>query len=132
MPLPLQGPLGQSPQQANKKEIPVPQKVHKIDPITDHSIFKGQKEISRSDLRQKLRSSDSYLSEKSVGLNLSPIERSKLEKEVFSSNLGYNISKQDLKIGISKLNRKLASEKNPQNHEKIRKEIKFFKKIGGI
>jgi hypothetical protein len=67
-----------------------------------------------------------------VGLNLSPVERAKLVKEVFSPVLGSNISKTDLKLSIKKLNQKMLGTQDSAEHAKIRKEIKFFKKIGGI
>ena len=43
-----------------------------------------------------------------------------------------DISKTDLKAGVRKLNQKMLSTKNAREHAKIRKEIKFFKKIGGV
>ncbi len=99
----------------------------------DNSIFKGKSEVSRTDLRQRLRNDPETLkAQKQVGLNLSPTERAKLEKEVFSQTYGGNISKTDLKWGIKKLNQKMMGAKNPVEKGKIRKEIKFFKKIGGI
>jgi hypothetical protein len=99
----------------------------------DASIFGGKNEVSRMDLKTKLRKDPKVFAEqRKVGLNLSPLERSKLEKEVFSGALGRNISKTDMKFGVAKLNRKLLSTQNPTEHEKIRKEIKFFKKIGGV
>jgi hypothetical protein len=99
---------------------------------TDSSIFGGKEELSRSELRQELKGTGSYQAGKQVGLNLSSIERAKLEKEVFSSALGRNISKTDLKAGIKKLNQKMLGTKDSAEHAKIRKQIKFFKKIGGI
>jgi len=98
----------------------------------DNSIFEGKEEISRISLRQKLRGAGAFQAEKQVGLTLSPIERAKLEKEVFSSALGYNISKQDLKGSIKKLNNKMLGSSNMAEKGKLRKEIKFFKKLGGI
>ena len=98
----------------------------------DNSIFGGKKEVSRIELRQKLRGAEAFFASKQLGLSMNAIERAKLEKEVFSQSLGGNISKTDLKWGIKKLNNKLLSTKNPVAHEKIRKQIKFFKKIGGI
>jgi len=98
----------------------------------DNSIFGGKSEVSRMELRQKLRSSNVYQAQRGVGLNLSQIERAKLEKEVFSQSMGRNISKTDLKWGVKKLNQKMLGTKDPAEHAKIRKEIKFFKKIGGI
>jgi hypothetical protein len=95
-------------------------------------MFGGKEEVSRVQLRQKLRSSKIFNAERQVGLTLSPVERSKLEKEVFSQSLGGSISKTDLKWGVHKLNQKYLSEKDPEQKAKLRKEIKFFKKIGGI
>lgn len=95
-------------------------------------MFGEKEEVSRSELRQKLRGSKIFQAEKQVGLSLSPVERSKLENQVFAQSLGGNISKTDLKLSIKKLNQKLADAKNPEEHAKIRKEIKFFKNIGGI
>ena len=63
---------------------------------------------------------------------MSPIERVKLEKEVFSQALGRNISKTDLKWGVKKLNQKMLNAKDISEKGKLRKEIKFLKKIGGI
>ena len=59
-------------------------------------------------------------------------ERSKLIKEVFSSALSRNISKNDLKVSVKKLGKKMLDTKDITAHTKLRKEIKFFKKIGGI
>lgn len=99
----------------------------------DGSIFAGRSEVSRIDLRQKLRRDPKiWAAEKQVGLTLNPSERSKLEKEVFSQTYGRNISKTDLKWGIKKLNQKMLNTKNSAEKGKIRKEIKFFKKIGGV
>lgn len=95
-------------------------------------MFEGGKEVSRINLRQKLRSAKVYQAQREVGLSLTPIERAKLEKEVFSRALGGNISKTDLKWGLKKLNQKMVTSKNLAEKGKIRKEIKFFKKIGGI
>ena len=99
----------------------------------DDSIFGGEAEVSRVKLESKMRLDPKvYQAQKQAGLNLSPVERSKLVKEVFSSALGRNISKTDLKWSIKKLNQKLSGAKDATEHAKIRKEIKFFKKIGGI
>lgn len=98
----------------------------------DSLLFGNKEEVSRMNLRQKLKSAKMYTAEKSVGLSLTPIERAKLEKQIFSPVLGYNISKTDLKWSIKKLNAKMLTSKNPAEKGKIRKEIKFFKKIGGI
>jgi hypothetical protein len=100
---------------------------------SDSSIFGGKKEISRSEMREKLRKdSRVWQAEREVGMTLSPVERSKLEKQVFSQMLGRDISKTDMKFSINKLNRKMMASKDPVEKGKLRKEIKFFKKIGGI
>jgi hypothetical protein len=102
-------------------------------PGKDSSIFGGKSEISRSELRQKLEEDTGvFKAGKQAGLNMSPVQRAKLEKEVFSSALGGNISKTDLKLGLKKLNEKLSGAKSSTEHAKIRKEIDFFKKIGNI
>lgn len=102
-------------------------------PLGDSSIFKGEQEISKRELEYRMKTeSGVFQAAKGEGLNLSPTERAKLVKEVFSSEFGENISRSDLKSGIRKLNQKLASTKDPTEHAKIRKEVKFFKKIGGV
>ena len=99
----------------------------------DNSIFNGGSEISRTDLRQKLRKDPKvWQAERQEGMTLSPSERAKLVKEVFSPTLGRNISRTDLKLSVKKLNQKMLGTKDSAEHAKIRKEIKFFKKIGGI
>jgi hypothetical protein len=100
----------------------------------DESIFGGQPEVSRIKLENKMRTDPKiWRAARDSKLNISPVERAKLVKEVFSQTYGRNISKTDLKWGIKKLNQKLVDTKDkPAEHEKIRKEIKFFKKIGGI
>ena len=99
----------------------------------DQSIFDGKTEVSRIKLEHELRTdADVWKAAKAVGLTMSPVERSKLVKQVFSSAYGGNISKTDLKSGIKKLNQKMLSAKDSTEHEKIRREMKFFKKIGGI
>lgn len=100
----------------------------------DESIFGGQPEVSRMQLENKMRTDPKiWKAARDSKLNISPVERAKLVKEVFSQTYGRNISKTDLKWGIKKLNQKLVDSKDkPAEHEKIRKEIQFFKKIGGI
>lgn len=99
----------------------------------DESIFGGKEEISRINLRQKMRADPKiWREQKKAGLNLNYIERAKLEKEIFPSVLGGNISKTDLKWGVKKLGQKMLSTTDPKQHEKLRKEIKFLRKIGGI
>ena len=99
----------------------------------DSSMFGGKSEISRRSLEHELRYDPKvWKAQREVGLNLSPAERAKLVRETFSPVYGQNISKSDLRFSIDKLNRKLIGTKNPAEHAKIRKEIKLFKKIGGI
>jgi len=99
---------------------------------SDSSIFGGKSEVTRSELRQDLKGANAYKAGRQVGLNLNAIERAKMEKEVFSQSYGRNISKTDLKRGIKNLNKKMLGAQSSEEHAKIRKEIKFFKKIGGI
>ena len=100
---------------------------------TGYSIFGDRPEVSREKLKQEMRSDTTIWQAASrEGLNFSPIERVKLVEKVFSSSLGRNISKSDLKLSIEKLNEKMSVTKDPKVHATIRKEIKFFEKIGGI
>jgi len=105
----------------------------KVPTVQDGTIFRGAPEVSRVKLEYQMRVDPKiWQTARQQGLNLSPVERAKLVKEVFSSALGRNISKADLKLSVRKLNQKMLSTKDPAAHAKIRKEIKFFKKIGGI
>ncbi|MCX6721900.1 MAG: hypothetical protein NTY04_01785 [Candidatus Staskawiczbacteria bacterium] len=101
---------------------------------TDSSIiFKGAQEVSRTELEQEMKSDAKvWQAASGEGLAISPLERAKLIKDVLPSNLGASISKDDLKIGVRRLGEKMSGAKTPEEHAKIRKEIKFFKKIGGI
>jgi hypothetical protein len=117
----------------SKPEYAPPSQKLKENRNTDSSIFHGESEVSRLKLEHELRTDTiAAKAAKQIGLNMSPIERSKLVKEVFSRSLGRNISKNDVRLGVKKLNRKMLGAKSSQEHAKIRKEIKFFKKIGGI
>lgn len=99
----------------------------------DQSIFGDKPEVSKIELKHEMRTDPKiWQASRQVGLTLSPVERSKLVKDVFSPALGRNISKTDLKWSIKKLNQKMLGAKDHGEHAKIRKEIKFFKKIGGI
>ena len=114
-------------------KVPTNEKILSKKQQTDTSIFEGKPEVPKTKLVQKMRLDPKiWQASRQVGLTLSPVERSKLIKEVFSPALGRNISKPDLKFSIRKLNRKMLGTKDQKEHEKIRKEIKFFKKIGGI
>lgn len=96
-------------------------------------IFKGAQEVSRTELEQQMKSdANVWQAASGEGLSISPLERAKLVKDVLPSNLGSSISKEDLKVGVRRLGEKMSNAKTPEEHAKIRKEIKFFKKIGGI
>ena len=111
----------------------IPKKVQSNVPKDSSSVFKDEAGVSRMKLEHELKTNPKiWQAGKSAGLNLSPLERAKLMKEVFSPTLGTNISKTDLKWSIKKLNQKMLSTKDPQEHAKIRKEIAFFKNIGDI
>ena len=100
----------------------------------DNSIFGGKSEVSRIALRQKLRNDPKiYKAQREAGLfNLDRITRAKLEKDIFPTAYGRNISRTDLKWNIKRLGREWSSAKDMKTKETLRKEIKFFKKIGGI
>jgi len=117
-----------------EEKIPMPtKKMADVSQNEDQSMFKGRSEVSRITLKQELRKDPKiWHAAKQVGLTMSQTERSKLVKEVFSQTYGKNISKTDLKWGIHKLNKKMLGTKDIKEHAKLRKEIKFFKKIGGI
>lgn len=97
------------------------------------AIFKGSSEVSRTKLKHEMRTNPKiWQASKQAGLNLSPLERANLVKDVFPARLGKDISQADLRWSVKKLNRKLVSEKNPVEHTQLRKKIKFIKKIGGL
>jgi len=101
---------------------------------SDSSIlFEGRHDVLKRELEHEMRYNPKiWQAAKDSMLYLNREERAKLVKETFSSAYGRNISKSDLKWGIRKLNQKMLGTKDPVQHAKIRKEIKFFKKIGGI
>jgi len=111
-------------------------KIGKTEPRVsgDDSIFGGKSEVSRIELRQKLRYDPKiYKAQREAGLfNLNRITRAKLEKDIFPTVYGRNISKTDLKWNLKRLGREWASETDVNKKGVIRKEIKFLKKIGGI
>jgi hypothetical protein len=120
-------------QPGNKVSAQKKEAIRGLSQGADSSIFNGEPEISRIKLEHEMRLDPKvWQAERQAGLALSPVERAKLVKEVFSSALVRNISKTDLKWSIKKLNKKMIGTKDEQEHAKIRKEIKFFKKIGGI
>ena len=96
-------------------------------------LFQGRSDVPRMKLEHEMRTNPKiWKAARETMLNLTPIERAKLVKETFSSAYGRNISKTDLKQTVRKLDRKMRASTTPKEHEKLRKEIKFFKKIGGI
>jgi hypothetical protein len=117
----------------NAEKADEPDHKNFISKKAEDPFFGNKTEISRSEIREKFRNDPKvWRAQKEAGLSLSPLERVKLEKEVFSQSLGSNISKADLKSGIEKLHQKMRSSTKISEQAKIRKEIKFFKKIGGI
>ncbi len=99
----------------------------------DNTIFGGKDEISRISLRYKLMKDPSVAkAQRELRMNLSPVERVKLEKELFAPVYGRNISKKDLNLTIKKMGRNWASASDPKKKETLRKQIKFLKKIGGV
>ena len=99
----------------------------------DTSIFGGKTEISREELRQKLRT-DSSVWKKQVeaGLSFSPEERVKLEKELPVELYGDKVSKGDLRSGIERMRQKKDFLKSSAEREQLDRKIKLLKKIGGL
>ena len=99
----------------------------------DTSIFEGKDEISRIDLRQKLRYDPKvWKAGVQSKFNLKPGERVNLEKEVFPKIYGRDISKADLNRRIKAMNKEMGGTTDAAKKESLRKEINFFKKIGGL
>jgi len=122
---------------ANKDKNPlkISQSTTKNNQSIGGSIMFGNKdEVSRIELRQKLRSDPKiYRAQREAGLyNLNKISRAKMEKDLFSIVYGRNISKKDLKLNIKKLEREHWGATDMKKKETLRKEIKFLKKIGGV
>jgi len=116
-----------------KKEIDASGKPVKTQSNEGGSLFGGSGEISRVKLKHEMKVNPKiWQAQKQAGLSLSPVERANLVKEVFPQAYGSNISKTDLKGGVRKLNQKMLGAKDAQEHAKLRKEINFFKKIGGL
>lgn len=115
----------------NKSGLDIPKSKEQT-ASADKSIFSGKPEISRAELRQKLRYDPKiWKSQRDAGLNLNPSQRVDLEKEIPQA-YGGNISKSDLKKTILKMAAERASSMDPKKRESLRKEINFLKKIGGI
>lgn len=103
---------------------------------SDTSIFGGKEELTRMQLRHKLRY-DPKVWEAGVEtrlnlkIDLSRAGRERLEKELFPNTYGRNISKADIKRRV----RMMVIEQggaDPARRETLRREVKFLKKIGGI
>lgn len=97
-------------------------------------MFGNKDEVSRIELRQKLRNDPKiYQAQKEAGLyNLDKISRAKMEKDLFSTVYGRNISKGDLRVSVKKLEKAHWGATDAKKKETLRKEIKFLKKIGGV
>ena len=100
------------------------------EPRPGSTIFKKQEGPSRLELREILK--DAYDKQAGTGLKMDAIQRAKLEKKVFPSHYGANISKSDFKSGVTKLNRRIISEKDPEKKSEMRKEVKFLKRLGKV
>lgn len=104
----------------------------------DTSIFGGKDEISRLELRRKLRYDPKvWKAGVQTRFNLTREQRENLEKELFSEFkiYGKNISKEDFKHKLKLMARERMSaavKGNFVQQEKLRREINFLKKIGGI
>lgn len=139
--IPTSSGLHQKPLASGRKEISEVTSVPTKIPTTgaqkkeDTSIFGGASEVSRIKLEREMRlNPKAWQAQRQAGLsNLTPMQRAEIVKKDIPQIYGRDISKSDLSRSIMGLNRKLANaQNNPQQHERIRKEIKFLKKIGGI
>ena len=96
-------------------------------------LFGNKDEISRINMRIKLRRDPKiWKAERKVGLTLSPVERVKLEKQIFPTVYGRNISKSDLKKNLKRMSKEWGSATEPGKKTLLRREMKFLKNIGGI
>ncbi len=104
----------------------------------DASIFGGKNELSRIELRRKLRYDPKvWKAGVQTRFNLTREQRENLEKELFSDIkiYGRNISKEDFKHKLKLMTKErtnAAVKGNFAQQEKLRREINFLKKIGGI
>ena len=96
-------------------------------------MFEGKPEVSRRELKYELKKDPKiWQINRDMRLNLSRSERASLVEDIFPTVYGSNISKGDLKKSVRKLGRKMMVTGDAKEHAKLKKEIKFFKKIGGI
>ena len=127
------GASNQHPGEDNSIRMPIARKSAASQQVNEGIIFEGKPEVPKKEIEHEMKTSPKiWQASRQAGLNLSPVERAKLVKEVFSPTLGLNISKSDLKISLKKLNQKMLNTANPQEHARLRKEVNFFKKIGGV
>ncbi len=99
----------------------------------DLSIFGGKAELSRPELRYKLKKDPRvWRAGKAARFDLSPAEREKLESQVFPQIYGKNISKADLSARIRLMQKERGNTVDLKKKERLRREINFLKKIGGI
>jgi hypothetical protein len=100
----------------------------------DESLLFGNKEeITRLEMDRKLRRDPKiWKAQKDLLLNLTPMERVKLEKEIFDPAYGRNISKTDLVRNLRRVGREMAGTSDFKKRQVLRRKIDFFKKIGGI
>lgn len=100
-------------------------------------LFGAGKQVSRGKFKSILKRGEGvWQASRSSKLNLSPLERAKLVKEVFPAKpYGKYISKEDLGWRLRKLNQQLRKESvkaNPEKHRELRRKIDFLKKVGGL
>jgi len=96
-------------------------------------LFGSKEEISRLDLQRVLRRDPRiWKAQRDLRMNLSPLERVKLEKEFFASLYGRNISKRDVKMNLRRMGKEWASTSDTKRKETLRKQIKFLKNISGV
>ncbi len=115
-------------------------KIHRSDVLPkggsqgrDGSIFGGEEEISRIEMRHKLRYDPKvWQAGRQSRLNLSPTDREKLEKELFPRIYGKDISKADLSRKIKMMSKERGSTTDFKRKETLRRQINFLKRIGGV
>lgn len=121
------------PESASSNKNPIEILISKNQKSSDASIFDGKQEISRQELRQKLRYDPKvWKAGVQSKFDLTREERVKLEKEIFPSIYGRNISKADMNRRIRMMIKERGSASNLEKAETLRREIKFLKKIGGV
>jgi hypothetical protein len=110
--------------------------VEQINP-QDTSIFGGKEELTRRELRNKLRYDPKVWkagveTKFNLSADLSRAGREKLEKELFSKVYGTNISKSDVQRRVKRMIIERGGTGDAAKKETLRREINFLKKLGGI